>query len=262
MSPVERTLAVNTLTSYAVETGELSGDFAYEVLAGDRTLLEGAVRKGEPLKDAKATVPLTDFKAGESSVIAFLRDFDLPGRLYYTVHLRYLTPATDVEALNRGFAISHRYSLLDSPETAVTEVKLGDTVRVTLTVLVPADRHYVVVEDLLPAGLEPLDTRLQTIDPALKAQLEAERLKAATAKQGGYMAPWFRWYWSPWQFTETRDDRTVLIAGNLPKGVYEYTYYARATTPGDFFVAPAHAEETYFPETFGRSDSGRLTVLP
>jgi uncharacterized protein YfaS (alpha-2-macroglobulin family) len=76
------------------------------------------------------------------------------------------------------------------------------------------------------------------------------------------MAPWFRWYWSPWQFTETRDDRTVLIAGNLPKGVYEYTYYARATTPGDFFVAPAHAEETYFPETFGRSDSGRLTVLP
>ena len=38
--------------------------------------------------------------------------------------------------------------------------------------------------------------------------------------------------------------------------------YARATTPGDFFVAPAHAEETYFPEVFGRSDSGRFTVQP
>jgi len=42
--------------------------------------------------------------------------------------------------------------------------------------------------------------------------------------------------------------------------VYEYTYYARATTPGDFFVAPTHAEETYLPEVFGRSDSGRFSV--
>jgi len=39
-------------------------------------------------------------------------------------------------------------------------------------------------------------------------------------------------------------------------------YYARATTPGDFFVAPAHAEETYFPEVFGRSDSSRFVVTP
>jgi len=54
----------------------------------------------------------------------------------------------------------------------------------------------------------------------------------------------------------------VLSADRVPKGVYEYVYYARATTPGDFFVAPAHAEETYFPEVFGRSDSGRFTVAP
>jgi len=52
----------------------------------------------------------------------------------------------------------------------------------------------------------------------------------------------------------------ALRASFLPKGVYEYTYYARATTPGDFFVAPAHAEETYLPEVFGRSDSGRFAV--
>lgn len=255
-------MAISALTSYAVETGELGGDFAYEVLVGDRELMKGLVRRGEPLKDAKATVPLSNFRAGETSIIAFLRDFDRPGRLYYTLNLRYLTPAKEIEALNRGFAISHRYSLLDAPDTPISQARLGDTIRVTLTVLVPADRHYVVVEDLLPAGLEPIDTRLQTIDPALKAQLEAERRKAAEAKQGGYIAPWFRWYWSPWQFTETRDDRTVLIADNLPRGVYEYTYYVRATTPGDFFVAPAHAEETYFPEVFGRSDSGRFTVAP
>jgi uncharacterized protein YfaS (alpha-2-macroglobulin family) len=58
----------------------------------------------------------------------------------------------------------------------------------------------------------------------------------------------------------TRDDRVTLRAQELPRGVHEYTYYVRATTPGDFFVAPAVAEESFFPEVFGRSDSGRFTV--
>ena len=42
--------------------------------------------------------------------------------------------------------------------------------------------------------------------------------------------------------------------------MHEYVYFARATTPGDFFVAPAHAQEAYFPEVFGRSDSSRFTI--
>lgn len=261
-STVERSQAVLALTTYAVGTGELTGAFNYRVTVGNEEIMKGLVKRGQPLTDARKSVPLTDFTAGKASMIAFLRDFESPGRLYYTLNLRYLTPAKEVEALNRGFAISHEYSLLDAPGTKVMSAKLGDTVRVKLTVLAPADRNYVVIEDLLPAGLEPVDTRLQTIDPALKAQLEAERRQATAKKQGGYMAPWYRWYWSPWQHTETRDDRTVLMTDYLPKGVYEYTYYARATTPGDFFVGPSHAEETYFPEVFGRSDSGRFTVLP
>ena len=54
----------------------------------------------------------------------------------------------------------------------------------------------------------------------------------------------------------------MLRASRLPQGVHEYVYYARATTPGDFFVAPAHAEEAFFPEVFGRSDSRRFSVVP
>jgi hypothetical protein len=105
-----------------------------------------------------------------------------------------------------------------------------------------------------------VDARLKNVDPALKAKLEAERIAADQKRTGTYMAPWYRWYYSPWQQAELRDDRAVLKTDRLPKGVYEYVYYARATTPGDFFVAPAHAEETYFPEVFGRSDSGRFSV--
>jgi uncharacterized protein YfaS (alpha-2-macroglobulin family) len=207
-------------------------------------------------------LPLTTLTPGTASRLAFTRDYSRPGRLYYSVNLRYVTPAKAVEALNRGFAISHRYSLLDDASRPVSAARVGDTVRVTVTVIAPADRAYVVIEDLLPAGLEPVDVRLRTVDPALKAKLDADRIQAAQRQAGGYVAPWFGWYYSPWQQADLRDDRAVLSAERLSKGVYEYVYYARATAPGDFFVAPAHAEETYFPEVFGRSDSSRFVVTP
>jgi uncharacterized protein YfaS (alpha-2-macroglobulin family) len=260
--PIDRALGILALSSYAVSTGELGGDYGYQVLLDDRSVLEGLVRKGAAPTAATRDLPLATVTAGKASRLAFTRDYSRPGRLYYAVNLRYVTPAKVVEALNRGFAISHRYSLLGDPSTPVTVARVGDTVRVTMTIIAPADRNYVVIEDLLPAGLEPIDVRLRTIDPALKATLDAERVQAAQRQAGGYVAPWFGWYYSPWQQADLRDDRAVLSAARLPKGVYEYVYYARATAPGDFFVAPAHGEETYFPEVFGRSDSGRFTVRP
>jgi hypothetical protein len=256
---VESALGILGLTTYAVGTGELGGDYSYKVLLDDRDVVSGLVRKGTVKSDGKK-VPLAQFTPGKASILALTRDYAKTGRLYYTLDLRYTTPAKDIEAVNRGFAVTHEYTALDDPTKPISSIKVGELVRVKVTVLAPADRNYVTVEDLLPAGLEPVDARLKNVDPALKAKLEAERIAADQKRTGTYMAPWYRWYYSPWQQAELRDDRAVLRTDRLPKGVYEYVYYARATTPGDFFVAPAHAEETYFPEVFGRSDSGRFSV--
>jgi uncharacterized protein YfaS (alpha-2-macroglobulin family) len=57
-----------------------------------------------------------------------------------------------------------------------------------------------------------------------------------------------------------RDDRVEAFASLLWEGVHEYTYIARATTPGSFIVPPAKAEEMYFPETFGRSGSDKVLI--
>ncbi|MGH2492668.1 MAG: alpha-2-macroglobulin family protein, partial [Candidatus Limnocylindria bacterium] len=257
---IDRALGVLALTTYAVGTGELGGDYSYKVLLDDREVLAGLVKRSATPTAAGKELSLATLTPGQSSILAVTRDYGRPGRLYYTLDLRYVTPAKEVEALNRGFAITHEYTAVDDPAKRVTAVKVGDTVRVKLTIIAPADRNYVVIEDLLPAGLEAVDPRLKNVDPALKEKLEAERTQASQKQFGGYMAPWFRWYYSPWQQVDVRDDRAVLQADRLPKGVYEYVYYARATTPGNFFVAPARAEETYFPEVFGRSDSSRFIV--
>ena len=259
---IDRALGVLALTTYAVGTGELGGDYSYKVLLDDSEVLAGLVKKSATPTAAGKELSLERFTPGTTSIIAVTRDYGKPGRLYYTLDLRYVTPAKEIEAQSRGFAVSHEYTTIDDPTKRVTAVKLGETVRVKVTIIAPADRNYVVIEDLLPAGLEAVDARLKNVDPALKVKLEAERTQALQKQFGGYMAPWFRWYYSPWQQVDVRDDRAVLQADRLPKGVYEYVYYARATTPGSFFVAPAHAEETYFPEVFGRSDSGRFIVAP
>jgi alpha-2-macroglobulin len=260
----ERSQALVSLSAYAVMTGELAGRYAFHAELDGREFFEGSFATGDFFEPRETSVDLSKLALGRVTPLAILRDFDQPGRLYYSLNLRYVTPAREIEALNRGFAVWREYSLLQDEDRTVAGASLGDVVRVKLTVVVPADRNYVVLEDLLPAGLEPIDTKLRTTDVTLAARLEAERRDLAAAGQGQatYYAPWFRWYYNPWQQVDVRDDRVVLYAQRLPKGVYEYVYYARATTVGDFFVPPSHIEESYFPEVFGRGDSSRFVIVP
>ena len=258
---VERAQGMASLGAYAELTGETRGVYDYSVLVNTARVLDGDfdVPAGDYLDGA--AVALAELPLGEVSRVQFEREAGQPGRMYYGLNLRYVTPARDVEALNRGFAVSHRYSLLDEPDKPISSASVGDVVRVTVTVVAPADRVFAKVEDFLPAGLEPIDPRLNIVSPWLRQQLEADRVEALRGAAPSYYAPWYRWYYNPWDQVELRDDRLVLRASRLPQGVHEYVYYARATTPGDFFVAPAHAEEAFFPEVFGRSDSGRFGVV-
>ena len=257
---VGRAQAMSTLSAFATLTGEAAGVYDYEVWVNTDRVLDGHFNV--PWNDYLdgTELDLDDLPLGEVSLLRFEREPDREGRLYYGLNLRYVTPARGIEALNRGFAVSHEYSLLEEPDRAVSGAALGDVVRVRVTVIAPAVRLYAVVEDLLPAGLEPIDPRLRIVAPELREQLAAEQAEAFAGDDAGYYAPWYRWYYSPWDQVDIRDDRVVLSAARLPRGVHEYVYFARATAPGDFFVAPAHASETYFPEVFGRSDSGRFTV--
>jgi hypothetical protein len=258
---VERSESMAALSVFAQITGEGRGVDDYQVLLNTQRLLGG--RFDAPAGDDRdaTTVGLDLIPKGEVSLLQFDRDGNSEGRMYYTLNLRYLTPATEIAALNRGFAVSRRFSLLDDPDTAITGASLGDVVRVEVTVVAPAERRFARVEDFLPAGLEAIDPQLNIVSPWLREQLRTEQRDALLEGAPSYVAPWFSWYLSPWNQVDLRDDRITLLAGRLLSGVYRYVYYARATTSGDFFVPPVRAEETYFPEVFGRSDSGRFQVF-
>ena len=76
------------------------------------------------------------------------------------------------------------------------------------------------------------------------------------AQEGKPMTDWF----ADWVNGTYTPPDAEAFATLLWDGVYNYSYVARATTPGEFVVPPAKAEEMYSPEVFGRSASDRVVV--
>jgi uncharacterized protein YfaS (alpha-2-macroglobulin family) len=148
----------------------------------------------------------------------------------------------------------------------VKAVQAGELVRIQVRLATSMERYNVAVDVPLPAGLEAVDTSLSTT-----ARLPGGGQPKGSRGEDGEDAdedgdadagpPWAYGFWTPFNHTERRDDRVVLFADRLPPGIHVTTVIARATTPGDFLLMPAHAEEMYAPEVFGRSDGGQFRVV-
>jgi hypothetical protein len=175
------------------------------------------------------------------------------GRLYYRLGLRYAPADLNLEPLDMGFVVQRTYEAVDDPgdvyrdQDGIWHIKAGARVRVRITMVADNRRYHVALVDPLPAGLE-------IVNPALAVSGSLPRDPGASP---GYS--WW-WYWSWFDHQNFRDERAEAFTALLWEGVYEYTYIARATTPGTFVAPPAKAEEMYSPEVFGRSSSDWVIV--
>jgi len=179
---------------------------------------------------------------------------DGPGRLYYRLGLQYAPTNLHLDPLDMGFVIQRRYEGVDNPEDVsqdndgVWHIKAGTRVKVKITMAANNRRYHVALIDPLPAGLE-------IVNPALAVSQSTPQDSTSPDYKYGW------WWWGPWyEHQNMRDDRAEAFTSLLWDGVYEYTYIARATTPGTFIVPPAKAEEMYSPEVFGRSASDWVIV--
>jgi len=255
-STQETVYALLALTDYMVATGELEADYGYNLSINEATLAEGVVTEDNLDEPEVVTVPIAELLADQRNEVRIERtmgaDQSGNGKLYYSMHLRYFLPSDQVRAVNRGIIVARDYTLLDDPERPVASARVGDVIKVRLTIIAPSDLHYLVVEDPLPAGCEAVDTTLKTTSVA------AERPQVTRLDEKASS-----WSWGWWWFAhaELRDEKVALFSTYLPRGTYEYAYLIRASVPGEFLLMPTTAYEMYFPETFGRSDGGRFIVL-
>ncbi len=246
----ETSWTLMALTNWMVSSGELKANYHYAVaLNGEK--LGGGTANSSTLRDITSLqVDIEKLLVDQANRLVFARD-EGEGTLYYSAYLNLSLPVEQVKALDQGIIVSRSYYGENNLKKPVTEAKWGDLLYARITVVVPHDLHYVVIDDPLPAGLEAVDQSLLTSPqgeiPNQYGWNDLERVG---------------WGWWYFDHVELQDERVTLSASYLPAGTYVYNYMVRAGTQGVYRVIPTTAYEFYFPEVYGRSDGSLFTVKP
>jgi len=147
-------------------------------------------------------------------------------------------------ARDEGFRVERSYETVTGEPLDASAIPLGSLVRVRLKVRANSHQHYVAIDDKLPAGLEPMNTSLATTEKVSQGPLTAALQRGLTALS----------------YSEMRDHRVAFFVDDMGAGDYEFTYVARATTPGTFLRPAAGAEAMYAPEVAGATAIDEVTV--
>jgi uncharacterized protein YfaS (alpha-2-macroglobulin family) len=268
-STQETAWSLMALTDWMVATGELKADYDYGVWLNNAAQASGHITPADAQTPIVLRVRVAQLLQDAGNRLTIGRGAG-SGRLYYTAHLRAFLPVEQIQALDRGVTVRRRYTLAscqDGPKCpAVSEVKVGDVIRVELEIIAPNDLYYLQVEDPLPAGAEAIDTTLATTSvlappPELQqpVPIEGPVAPAAEARVAPPIDVWWGW-WRWYSRSELRDEKVVLFADYLARGAYLYSYTMRATQAGEFRVIPTTAHEQYFPEVYGRADGQLLRI--
>lgn len=168
------------------------------------------------------------------------------GTLNYSAQVAYVLDQRDAVAQATGLQLERSYQVMRGGEWrelgdgAVTE---GEWLRTTLTVVVPAMRHFVAITDTVPGGLVTRDVRLGGV-----AGEDVQRL----ADPGSW---WF-------DTRQTGASEVRFYAERLPQGRHHLHYYTQATHAGRYFAPPAVAELMYGRSSRASTVSTDLQVKP
>jgi uncharacterized protein YfaS (alpha-2-macroglobulin family) len=231
----ENVYALVALASVA-KSRAANGDASVLVGLGDAASQQLVVRAGAI---ERLRFPIEKLVAGAKLTIdGGARD------LFYAARIHVERPLGGA-MVDRGLAVSREY--LDPDTSApVSQIRLGQTIKVRVTVRSPVRRAHVVLVDRLPAAFEPVLTRFRS------------------SYAGDEARPWSSFWWwqeqTAWQNLEQRDDRVQLFADVLVSGQSQQEYLVRATAVGSFAAPPITAEAMYEPTVTGRSVAGKVVV--
>jgi uncharacterized protein YfaS (alpha-2-macroglobulin family) len=248
----ENVFILLALDRYFATYEKTTPDFIARAWLGERYAGEHQF-KGRTTERYNVNVPMR-YLAEKQGAQNLVLSKDGAGRLYYRLGMQYAPTNLKLAAADYGFTVERVYEAVDRAEDVRRDadgtwrIKAGAKVRVRLTMVAPTRRYHVALVDPLPAGLEALNPAL-----AVTGSIPRDE-KDETTGRG-----W--WWWRQWfEHQNLRDERVEAFTSLLWEGVYNYSYVARATTPGAFVVPPTKAEEMYHPETFGRGSTDRVVI--
>ncbi|HLP18577.1 MAG TPA: hypothetical protein VK470_20125, partial [Bacteroidota bacterium] len=232
----ENLFVVAALASYFKKYEHEEPNFRAEIALDGKKILSEAF-KGRSLETKKAMEPLARIAKGKPVRVTL--DKQGPGRLYYGIRLNY-TPHASETPRSEGLTLLRSMEPVEGASEKA--VRLGQMMKVTVSVIAHQDRQYVAVEDPVPAGFEIVATNFAT---------SASNL--SEGESGGE-------YFNIFNHTERYDDRMTLFADSMPAGIHSYVYLVCAIHAGTYTQPSTRAECMYEPEIFGRTESGTVTI--
>ncbi|RPJ83041.1 MAG: alpha-2-macroglobulin, partial [Acidobacteria bacterium] len=247
-STKQTAMALYGLLEYMRARGEGAAETTVDVFvngqaAGTRTFTAADLTAPDPVI---LTAPATQ---GTNAIRIVKRG---EGALYWSAEAHYFDRAGPLERTgSSALALVRTYAAL-SPVRAKdgrivyresplsSSVAPGNLLLVRLTAAGSADWRYLMIEDPLPAGAEPIK----------QAQLYE--------LEGDARSRWFRWYS---ERREYRDDRVVFFERDLRDGRMEFSYLLKVVTPGSFQAMPAQIAPMYVPDVHASSGVQSLVVV-
>ena len=262
----ENAWVMMALNEAMVGLGDLRADFTFNAALNDSRLTGGDIN-GIQIEPLRANVPLESLSPDSPNLLTIQRDDGL-GRLYYNVVLNVNRPVQDVELLNAGMGIERVYCLAerstaqskkDAREcTPLSSLSLdsGQQITAQLTLTLPHDSYYIIVEDHIPAGMEILDRNLKTSQQQVVNSTDIQVQFDDTSP--------FANGWGWWLFNQPQihDEGVLFSADYLPAGTYMLTYTLIPLQAGKYQVLPAHAWQSFFPEVQGSSTGMVFEIKP
>ncbi|HET9908238.1 MAG TPA: hypothetical protein VFQ23_16420, partial [Anaerolineales bacterium] len=263
--------AMIALNEAMVGFGDLNADFTFNATFNGGPLANGDVAGNQVLTPVKSLVPIDLLSATSPNLLTITRDDGL-GRLYYNATLKVNRPVEDVQPLDAGMQIERVYcesatrQAARSPGsqtargcTPLSTFQLDSDQPVTaqLTLTLPHDAYYVMVEDFIPAGTEILNRALKTSQQGIdstEVQVEPQFEDKNPFSEG--------WGWWLFNSPQIRDDGILFTSDYLPAGTYILTYTLIPLQAGEFRVLPAHAWQSFFPEVQGTSAGAVVEIAP
>ncbi|MBY0355429.1 MAG: hypothetical protein K2Q12_06820, partial [Rickettsiales bacterium] len=217
----------------------------------------------DDVRDASVTLShaIDAQDVGRKAQLELSREGD--GRLYYATRLQFAPTGDANQPANAGIEVKREYSVeregIWQKMAAPYTIKRGELVLVDLYISLPAARTFVVVDDPVPGGLEPVNRDLAT-----SSVVDAQKgeYKRSDASWYFHFNDWVNYQDSRWSFyhQELRHDAVRFYADYLPAGHYHLSYTAQAIAEGEFSLLPMKAEEMYDTDIFGKTSAETLKV--
>jgi len=251
-------LAILALNTFLQHHGHLDASGEIELLANNTPIRRLAFSRDTLLENPAAIdIPATALRPGENTFT--LRHLSGRNPVLATALASSWARGDSVQPAAHLIETSRTFERQKSEPTLIGELRLTPeplaphgstrvteevTARITLTV--PNELEYLMIEVPKPAGCEPLNP-LSGWDARL-VRLPADQHENPSSSSGRSL------------YREEHDNRSVFFLDHVEAGTWELRFGLRAVTPGDFRALPVTATAMYVPEITANSDSRRLKI--